>query len=36
MAVPGSAASGACSQRIAPAAFQASQPTSASRQPKST
>src|SRR5208337_4598384 len=32
MAVPGSAASGACSQITAPAAFHASQPTSASRQ----
>src|ERR1700722_19106247 len=36
IAVAGSAASGACTQRIAPAAFQASQPTSASKQPKST
>ena len=36
MAVPGSAVSGACSQIMAPAAFQASQPTSASRQPKRT
>src|SRR5208337_955867 len=36
MAVPGSAASGACSQITAPAAFHASQPTSASRQPNRT
>ena len=36
IAVPGSAASGACSQITAPARFHASQPTSASRQPKST